>query len=419
MIRILFLILVLLALPAQAQTVTFSPATDPVTNPDRGWWEFAADNFRTVREEDLRDMRQRGLTVAYAVVRLDDFRGKPLSGGFLADLEGSFAKVRRAGMRVIVRFAYNYPQSSQEYENAQDAPMNIVLKHISQLKPILAANADLITAMQGGFIGAWGEAHTSSNDLDEPGPKARIRDALLKAIPREVPLQWRYPGDLIGWQADKERGRFGFHNDCFLSSPTDVGSYAGDPEIRAAQRATMMNLTGRTYFSGETCDAERDKIRKGCASILAEGGQFHLSALGLGYYTAFHNNWKAEGCFGTVTDRMGYRLRLMSAAIVGDRLKVTITNEGWAKVYRERVLKLRASGEATTFSPKLSEIGPGETVVLTAALPGGVVPSRVCLAAPDPSERLRRDKRYAIQFANKPGAGQVWKEGMFCFDIGS
>ncbi len=420
MLRLLCLVLALCAAPAVAQTVTFSPATEPVVNPDRGWWEFAGNDFRTVREADLRDMRQRGLTVTYAVVRLDGFRNRRLSAGFLADLGMSFDKVRATGMRVILRFAYNYPQSSQEYKDAKDAPLDIVLQHIAQLKPVLRDNADLITVMQAGFIGAWGEGHTSSNGLNRPLRKAVIRDALLGALPSVVPLQWRYPADLIDWADAGDIGRFGLHNDCFLSSPTDVGSYAEKPSIRAAQRAKMMALTADTYFSGETCDAEPGAIRKGCGPILEEGPQFHLSALGLGYYTEFHKSWRAGGCFGKITDKMGYRLRLIAAEVAGDRLEVTLVNEGWAALSRPRVMKLRVENETpTTFGGNLADIAPGETVTVSAALPAGLVPARLCLIAPDPSPRLARDKRYAIRFANATVDGATWKEGAFCFDSGA
>jgi hypothetical protein len=416
MLRILALILTLFALPAHAQTVTFDPTTTPIVNPDRGWWEFAAGDFVKVVEADLRDMRQRGLTVGYAVVRLDKFRDKPLSGALLADLDGAFAKARRSGVKVILRFAYNYPQSSQEYQDAQDAPLAIVLNHINQLKPIISANADTITAMQAGFIGAWGEGHSSSNNLGSPANKAQVRDALLKAVPKGVPLQWRYPDDLISWDKVQVRGRFGFHNDCFLSSPTDVGSYSGNTQIREIQRDAMANLTAKTYFSGETCDANKDAIRNDCASILAEGPQFHLSALNRTYYTAFHQRWKSEGCYDTITDKMGYRIRLISARIADGKVTLRIQNEGWAELYTPRSLKLRARGEVSTFGKTLDQINPGETVTMSARLPAGPVPARLCLLAPDPSPRLARDPMFSIRFANATSATQTWKDGAFCFE---
>ncbi len=400
-----------------ARNVTFSPATDPVQSPDRGWWEFAANNFATVREADLRDMRQRGLTVTYALVRLDPFRDRPLTAGFIADLNNSLEKSRKNGIKVILRFAYNYPQSSKEYDQAKDAKLATVLNHIKQLTPLLTANADTITAMQAGFIGAWGEGHTSSNNLDSAENKARIRDALLRAVPKSVPLQWRYPFDLVKWENAGKRGRFGLHNDCFLSSPSDVGTYDRAGPKGENLRSEMAELSATTYFSGETCDANKPAIRADCANILAEGPQYHVNALNRTYYTAFHDTWRRQGCYATITDRMGYRLRLLSADVAGGTITLQIINEGWARVPQPRRLKLRASGESVTFAKPLDQIAPRETVTLSAVLPPGPAPSRVCLAAPDPSPRLAQDGRFALRFANTNAPGQSWAKGAFCFDL--
>jgi hypothetical protein len=38
-----------------------------------------------------------------------------------------------------------------------DASKNIVLQHIQQLHPIFQQYEDIITAVQAGFIGAWGK----------------------------------------------------------------------------------------------------------------------------------------------------------------------------------------------------------------------------------------------------------------------
>jgi len=63
----------------------------------------------------------------------------------------------------------------------------------------------------------------------------------------------------------------------------------------------------------------------------------------------------------------------------------------------------------------LQSIGPGETTVLTANLPVGPVPAKLCLAAPDPSPRLSGDARYALRFANATTVTQKWAAGQFCF----
>jgi hypothetical protein len=421
MIRILVLLLLFFtsAATAQDQVIRFKPATAALINPERGWWRFATGttDFRNISQADLDDFRDSGLTMGYALVRLDSFKDKKLSGGFLADLDAAFARARKAGIKVMLRFAYNYPESSQEYDTAQDAPLAQVLEHIKQLKPIIAANADTITVMQAGFIGAWGEGHTSSNGLDTPINKGKIRDALLAATPADMQLQFRYPPDLIRWEENGKIGRFGFHNDCFLSAPDDVGTYSETAALRIKQRTAMMALTATTYFSGETCDAQPRQIRNACGPILQEGAQFHLSALGQDYYTAFHKRWKADGCYADIENKMGYRLRIIEARIGGGKVKLKIINEGWAKLYRARPLKLVIGSKTFTFSAGLETIEPGATVTLTAKLPAGPVPTKLCIAAPDTSPRLATDAKYALRFANANTTTQKWANGQMCFTL--
>ena len=271
----------------QRASTTFRPTSLEFPNPERGFWRFVASNFTAVTAEEMRDIRTAGMTMAYAVVRLDPFRNRALPQAMLTRLATSFGFSRAAGVKVILRFAYNYPETEEEYEHAKDAPLSIVLGHIRQLDPLLSANADVIAVWQAGFIGAWGEGHTSSNNLDKPVPKRTIRDALLQALPPGRLLQWRYPPDLIAWSpVPGPQGNFpriGFHNDCFMASPTDVGTYDEDATIRARQRAYAAMLTRTTLFGGETCNIEGEVARTSCAAILSEGRRFHLTTLNRDY----------------------------------------------------------------------------------------------------------------------------------------
>jgi hypothetical protein len=217
----LALCLISFAATAAAETIHFTPTDADFANPERGWWLFAADDFAKATEEEIASVAAEEVTVAYGIVRLDAYRDKALPDRLLTDLDQRFAWSREHGIKIILRFAYNYPGSTFDYDNAKDAPLARVLGHIEQLAPVIIANTDTIVTLQAGFIGAWGEGHTSSNGLDTPEAKAAIRDALYAAVPDTIPLQWRYPPEILSWSGDT---RMGFHNDCFLSSPTDVGT---------------------------------------------------------------------------------------------------------------------------------------------------------------------------------------------------
>ena len=416
---IVFLAGLLFAGCCQAGTsIKFIEATEPFASPERGFWRFVDDDFAKVSDENLAALYDEGLTLGYGVVRLDDYRDSELKPEFLAKLQTRFDATRKAGIKIILRFAYNYPSSSSEYENAKDAPLSIVLKHIEQLTPLFKANSDVIAVVQAGFIGAWGEGHTSSNQLDSDANKALIRDALLATVPNDVPLQWRYPADLIAWQKAGTIGRLGFHNDCFLSSPTDVGTYAEEEGLRSKQRDAMAALTDNHFHSVETCDAQKKQLRSDCGSILNEGAMFHVSGINREYYRAFHERWEKDGCMAEITAKMGYRLRLVDAKIEGSKIEVTLANGGWARLARPRDLELRVGGQTIALSgPSLNQIGAGEQRTYTAQLPDMSKAGQFCLSAPDPSARLKSDARYAIRFANADRKLQTWSDGAFCFKL--
>ncbi len=395
-------------------TIKFAPTTDAIISPERGFWRFVADDFATATDQDLAALYDEGLTLGYGVVRLDKYRAIELPREFLAQLETRFAATRKAGIKIILRFSYNYPSSSSEYEGAKDAPLKIVLKHLEQLTPLFEKNSDVIAAVQAGFIGAWGEGHTSSNQLDTDENKGIIRDALLTAVPTEVPLQWRYPADLVGWQEKGERGRFGFHNDCFLSSPTDVGTYSENENQRKSEREIMASLTEKQFHSIETCDADKNAIRNDCASIMQEGAEFHVSGINREYYRAFHERWEKDGCMPEIAAKMGYRLRLLDAKIANGTIEVTIANDGWARLARPRQLELN-QGEQVVSLGDLQQISAGAKVTYKAAFSKNDNTDVLCLSAPDPNGSLRGDARYAIRFANSGRPEQTWRDGAFCF----
>lgn len=416
---------------AEVRSRTYPATTADIRNPERGFWWFIADDFARADDDALDAVVQQGLTVGYAVVRLDSYKTRPLTDAFLARLSGAFAKARARGIKVILRFAYNYPDTPEEEETETDAALPVVLGHIRQIKPVIAANADTILVWQAGFIGLWGEGHSSSNGLDSAKNKAIIRDALLAALPPGRQLQWRYPADLIRWDPDPPAAgaepRIGFHNDCFLASNTDVGTYSENAAVRAWQRSHAARLTRWTLFSGETCDVQKAEARTGCADILKEGRTFHLTTLNGEYAPVFLKRWRDDGCYGTVRRSMGYRLELVRASastiVVSGRttlVRVEVRNVGWARLTNPRRFQLvavhRATGRTyvTATRGDIRRVEP-EDLTPTAFLFAWAVPASaptglydLALALPDGSVRLAKDPRQAVRFANASGSGFGW-----------
>ncbi|MEG8039130.1 DUF4874 domain-containing protein [Sphingomonas sp. LR60] len=301
---------------AATQTVTFTPSDAEIANPERGFYRAGERDLAALDQASLERVQAGGERLVYARIDLSRYRDGPIPHGALAGLERGFAAARKAGLKLIVRAVYNYPRGETDYHAAQDAPLPIVRAHLAQLRPLLAANADVIAFVQAGFIGAWGEWHSSSNGLTEAPARRAVRDALLEAMPRDRSIQFRYPPDLIAWGS---LPRIGFHNDCFMASQTDVGTFSESPQKRAREQAAMAALTMDAPFGGETCNPADDPgamPRTSCADILAEGARYHLTYLNADYYRRlFHDRWTAGGCMAEVRRRLGYRFALVGASL--------------------------------------------------------------------------------------------------------
>lgn len=443
MIRFLLLALLALASPAAARQgeLTFPPSTQDFPNPERGFYRASPDTLDRLDRAWLDRIYAEGTRLAYARIDLSAYRGAPLPAAYLDALARGFATARASGVKLIVRATYNYPRGETGYQDAQDAPLAVVLGHIGQFKPVFAANEDAIAFVQAGFIGAWGEWHTSSNGLTTPENRARIRDALLDAVPAGRFVQFRYPPDLIAWSPSPppEGLRTGFHNDCFLASQTDVGTFPEEAGPRARMRAQIAAITTVAPFGGETCNPADDpgaRPRTSCADVSREGAAFHLSYLNADYYRRlFHDRWEREGCIAEVRRRMGYRLAF-EKAVIGPAARgalwsgsVTIRNEGWARVSNARDLHivLLAPGGQSWRLPLAVDARtwlPGSTTripfsqPLPADLPDGSY--ELALALPDSSPALREDGRYAIRPANNDdrALGQRWDPALGVFRTG-
>lgn len=421
--------------------ISLQPTGEDFPNPERGFYRFATDPAR-ITATSLQYVVDDGQRLVYTPADLSAWRTRDLPATYLNKLNTGFANLRKQGLKAVLRFAYNYPETEDDYLNARDATLSRVKRHITQLTPVLQANADVIAVMQGGFIGAWGEWHTSSNNLTSHVNKAAVRDALLAALPSQRTLQVRYPADVMRWHPNPATiTRIGLHNDCFLASPDDVGTYfSDDPAESAALRLYAQQAGAVTgAVGGETCyPPEVAQARMRCQDILAEGAAYRMSYLNRDYYDGFFTQWQAEGCMADVSKKLGYRLELQtvahsSAAPVGGTLhwSLALANQGWAQPMNARSLVLYlvdANQQATPLplaGTDLRQALSGQTlqlsgsVALPASLPAGSY--QVRLAAPDAAPALADKPAYALRFANadQAASGVQWLPAQGQIALGS
>ena len=424
-------------------SVTLASTNADFANPERGFYGWAGSDFVTQYDAgSVQNAKLAGRSLVLAKVELNNFRTTDLPAAWLTQLGDSFAKVRAAGLKTTLLFSYDFSEGGKDASAAQ------IKRHTEQLKPVLAANADVIPFMRAGFIGAWGEWHSSQSGnscgynalpsttcAEADANRIIIRDALLANMPATTQIGFRYPPDLQKWYPTAaQQSRAGIHNDCFLAGPTDSGTFE-NPTSRPYAKI----LTDQTAYGGETCENAGTPVRSSCADILKEGAEYHLAWLSGDYAPSVLNNWKAEGCYAEVARSMGYRFQLDAAshvlsALAGKSVAVDIDlrNVGWARIFSARKLVAtfvnNATGERfSSAAGNLQTLLPQATAstrqTVMVAIPAGVAKGAYTLhlSAPDIFAATASNASFAVRFANADDAakGQAWIAASGLFKVGT
>ena len=171
------------------RALAFTPSSEDFPNPERGFYryrELQADNDFAVRAD--------GGSLVFLKLRADAYRSKPFDAAFLDRFQHACDQARKAGIKLIPRVAYNDgPEAGCSAQYGCDAPKAVVMGHIAQLAPLWKKNKDVIDLVDPGFIGGWGEWHTSSNGLDNVKDETDILFAILDSLPPERMVYVRYP----------------------------------------------------------------------------------------------------------------------------------------------------------------------------------------------------------------------------------
>ena len=140
--------------------------------------------------------------------------------------------------------------------------------------------------------------------------------------------------------------RTGHHNDCFLASDTDYGTYTAPYSPSETEEYDYLNQdTKYTSMGGETC--KLNSPRSACNKAKEELELFHYTYLNSGYHQDVLGSWTAEGCLQEIAARLGYRLLLKigsfgSSAAPGGTVpySIQIENVGYAAPVNKRPFQL-------------------------------------------------------------------------------
>ncbi len=422
----------LIASPTQAQpalhSVRYTESSAAIANPERGFYLY---NNLLQLSPDVGRRRTEGYALIWGKIPLDAYREQSeLPQAVLDSLRAGFATARHGGMKVIVRASYGSRGPGGDYTTYADPTQDIIEGHIAQLAPVFAENADVIALFEAGFVGPWGEWHTTTIANDYARGR-QVISHLLDHTPAERMIAVRYPHfkqqlfttdgktyervNATNAYSNTPVARIGHHNDCFLASKTDYGTYERGGQTRAEETAYLAEETLYTLFGGETCNPHP---LNDCQRALDELSTLHASYLNSSYHPKVLQKWRGQGCADEIAQRLGARLvleesRAARRASAGETLdvKVVLNNSGFAPLYNARsvefALRNAESGALFTFvqdvDPRTWK--PGQQHVLRGQLnlppdmPTGAY--ALCLFLPDASPQLRWDPRYAYRMANE------------------
>jgi hypothetical protein len=408
----------------KSATILYEQSEEIFPNPERGFihhYEVTSEGSN-LNPMELSSLRFENVSMILRLYYLENFKDKPLSETELQLIRSDMAALRDAGIKCVLRFAYTDDMAGT------DAPLPIIKQHLDQLKPVFEENKDVIAFVQAGFIGAWGEWHSSSNGLATVDNEREVLYKLLSVLPVEIMVQVRTPGakkQIVGSAAPiyesiaytgENRVRIGHHNDCFLAGGTDYGTY----ENIIADKNYISEEALYVPTGGETCPPTGNF--PGCSTAETEMKLLKWTYLNLDWYQPVLDAWRNSGCFESFQRNLGYRLALTNAVLPkevssgGDFLtEIKISNTGFAPIYNYKnaslVLKKTGSGELYHFNlpVDMRTCKPNTEVVINSTVKLSGVPAgdyKLYLKLADQSETLKNRNEFSVRFANKG----VWDE---------
>ena len=422
----------------EGTTIEFTESDEIFANPERGLFAqvyFTSDdlekNITATTINKNRDTYAKLSLYLYSYY-LTDYMESDIPQEFLDRLETNMNALREGGAKAVLRFSY---KSSMD---AKDKPWNAspewIHKHMDQVAPYLQKHADVIYCVQCGWLGSWGEWYYTDNGYRQNPTKDsdyemrwEVLEHMLQVVPDTRQVALRTPAYKRRWlkmrgdslmspltaseaHTGTYKARICGHNDCFVSSSNDVGTYLGGDK----EREFWAEDTKYTIMGGETC--EKTAYSNG-TNALKEMRKYHWSYLNRDYRESVTSMWRQDGTMDTMLLRLGYRLALEKVIItpkpVFDRpfeMYCVLHNSGFAAPMNKRDVELvfvnaNNPNEKHVFKqdvdPRFWLPGEEHTFTLSCTLKNFIEGQyKVYINLPDPYPSLHDDPRYSIRLAN-------------------
>jgi len=323
-------------------------------NPNRGFYKPVTSLDATTHSNRFQRATKRGFFLVYSAIKLFDYtKVATLPTSLLTTIKNNFEDAKNAHVKIILRIKYRD-------KGGEDPSTEIILGHLKQLAPLFQTYKDTIAVVEAGCIGAYGEWHSFTGDFVKTNPEYKAnRKAIITSLEHIFPEKFilvRTPmhkellfgssqdyGDIakdaqitsnIAFTQDI-RAKVSHHNDCFLASYTDEGTYRSD-NIKF-WKDYVANDAKYAPLGGETCKDESTYTN--CDNAQKELQKQGWSFVNVSYNQDVIQRWKDEGCYDNIAKDLGYKLRVDGLNYSINKkilhIELYITNDGYSSPFEK------------------------------------------------------------------------------------
>ena len=426
------------------QQINYSESVAEIANPDQGFYRpiyvTATDggvsyhSYIVTAATRLYHLRIDISAFSSAVNGESD---KALPQSVLDGLDGLLSYLKERDKNAIIRFAYD---PRYEGSSNKEPSLQMILKHIEQVCPIISNYASTVTAIEAGLIGPWGEMHSSAiANADYINP---IIGAFLSQT-EDIPVLVRTPKMIYNYLGitindiddytiapDSEAYRLGLYNDGYLGSSSDLGTYTN----REREVEFLSRQTEHLPYGGEVVipSSELHDIDV----CLPEMFEIHLSYLNIEWNNYVIDKWKnslytaecgadaayyGKTAFEYIRNRMGYRYVVKKSTFKysdrADKLQVELNfdNVGFGNLNKSKRAKLIFAGSdgSVAYTKEVKSFTGGNEFKFSADINLGSGEYDVYLQLY--GDELDGEPLYLVQFANV----DIWNADLKANKIGS
>lgn len=355
--------------------IDYSESLESFDNPERGFYEPIGYSLK-VADNEVKDLKY---NLVHLRVDLSAFtkanngiEDLELTEDALNALDKTLKNIKKNKGSVIIRFAYDGFNGTKDLE----PELNMIITHIKQLKQVFYTNKDVISYIELGFFGPWGEMHSSSICTLENVSLAL--EAMLESVPENISIGVRTPAyyahfanvlrDTLNKNIttpDSKYYRIGLYNDGYLGSESDLGTF----QNRDIETKWLSNQATHTFYGGEVVTNFATGTPLNTVEYLSnEAFITHTTYLNLRWNNTVIDNWKntlydgqdelykGKSGFTYVNNHLGYRFVLKESKLTSNikqndplLIKLQIENVGFANLINKKKVTLVLQSDTNSY----------------------------------------------------------------------